>query len=72
MVLVEKINEHVDAIRITYKSCFAKKKIPKKLQEYPNPLEENVNLATHTQMIRETQENLEGRPKPLTQGPTFL
>ena len=63
-ILVEKVNEHLDAIRMAHESCLAAQmEIPKKLQEYPNPLEEKVNLAVHMQMIRETQAILEGRPK---------
>ena len=73
LVLVEKVNEHLDAIRMAHESRLAAQmEIPKKLQEYPNPLEEKVNLAVHMQMIRETQAILEGRPKPLTRGPVFL
>ena len=42
--------------------------IPKKLQEYPNPHEEKVNLAVHQQIIQDTQAILEGRPKPILKG----
>ena len=73
LILVEKVNEHLDAIRMAHKSRLAAQmEIPKKLQEYPNPLEEKVNLVVHMQMIRETQAILEGRPKLLTRGSIFL
>ena len=72
-ILVEKVNEHADAIRMMHKNCLAAQmEIPKKLQEYSNPLEENVYLVVHMRMIRETQAILEGQPKPVTRGPVFL
>ena len=43
--------------------------IPKKLQEYPNPVEEKVRLAVFQQLIQETQSTLEGPPQPIRQGP---
>ena len=55
-VLVEKVNESLEAIKRAYESCIiALAEIPLKLQEYPNPREEKVNLAVHQQKIRETQ-----------------
>ena len=69
-VLVERVNERLDAIRMSYKNSYAAEvEIPKKLQEYPNPREEKMNLVVHQQIIRETQTMLEGRPKPILRGP---
>lgn len=54
---------------MAHENCYAAQvEIPKKLQEYPNPREENVNLAIHQQIIRDTQAILEGLPKPVLQG----
>ena len=65
-VLVERVNEHLDAIRMAHENCYAAQvEIPKKLQEYPNPREEKVNLVVHQQIIRDTQAILEGQPKPI-------
>ena len=45
-VLVERVNEHLDAIRMAHENCYvAQLEILTKLQEYPNPHEEKVNLA---------------------------
>ena len=55
LILGEKVNELLDAISIAYKKCFAAQtQIRKKLQEYPNPLEEKINLVAHMQIIRDT------------------
>ena len=68
-VLVERVNEHLDAIRMAHENCYAAQvEIPKKLQEYPNPREEKVNLVVHQQIIRDTQAILEGQPKPILRG----
>ena len=40
----------------------ALEELPKKLQEYPNPREEKINLAMHQQAIRDTQTLWEGPP----------
>ena len=69
-VLVEKVNESLEAIKRAYENRItALTKIPPKLKEYPNPREEKVNLAIHQQKIRETQALLEGPPKPIERGP---
>ena len=69
-VLVEKVNESLEAIKRAYESRItALTEIPPKLKEYPNPREEKVNLAVHQQKIRETQALLEGPPKPIERGP---
>ena len=68
-VLVERVNEHLDAIRMAHENFYATQvEIPKKLQEYPNPRKEKVNLAVHQKIIRDTQAILEGQPKPILQG----
>ena len=47
-VLVDKINETLDATIESHKGCIATlEDLPKKLQEYPNPREEKINLAVH-------------------------
>ena len=49
-VLVEKVNESLEAIKKAYESRItALTEIPPKLQEYPNPREEKINLAIHQQ-----------------------
>ena len=69
-VLVEKVNESLEAIKRAYESRItALNEISPKLKEYPNPREEKVNLAVHQQKIRETQALLEGPPKPIERGP---
>ena len=63
LVLVEKVNESLDAIKKAYESRItALTEIPPNLQEYPNPREEKVRLAVHQQLIRDTQNLLEGPP----------
>lgn len=70
LVLVEKVNESLEAIKRDYESrVTALTEIPPKLREYPNPREEKVNLAVHQQRIRETQALLECPPKPIERGP---
>ena len=62
-VLVDKINESLDATIEAHKGHIAAlEDLPKKLQEYPNPREEKINLAVHRQLIREAQTVLEGPP----------
>ena len=69
-VLVEKVNESLEAIKRAYESHITVlTEIPPKLQEYPNPREEKVNLVVHQQKIRETQALLKGPPKPIERGP---
>ena len=47
-VLVEKVNESLDAIKKAYESRItALTEIPPKLQEYPNPREEKFRLTVH-------------------------
>ena len=47
-VLVDKINETLDACVEAHKSRIAAlEDLPKKLQEYPNPREEKINLVVH-------------------------
>ncbi len=47
-VLIEKVNEPLDADLKAYNSRIATlTELPKKLQEYPNPREEKINLAVH-------------------------
>ena len=70
-ILVEKVNESLEAIKKAYESRITAlmTEIPLKLQEYPNLREEKVNLVVHQQKIRETQALLEGPPKPIERGP---
>lgn len=54
---------------MAHENCYtAQVEISKKLQEYPNPCEEKVNLAVHQQIIRGTQAILEGRSKTILRG----
>ena len=47
-VIVDKVFEPLQAAMDAYNSRIAAlKELPKKLQEYPNPREENINLAVH-------------------------
>lgn len=47
-VLVEKVNEPLDAALQAYESRLTPlTKLPKKLQEYPNPRAEKINLVVH-------------------------
>ena len=69
-VLVEKLNEPLDAALQAYESRItALTELPKKLQEYPNPREEKINLSVHQQLIRDTQTLLEGPPPTYKRGP---
>ena len=68
-VLVDKINETLDATIEAHKGRIAAlEDLPKKLQEYPNPREEKINLVVHRQLIREAQTMLEGPPPTIPQG----
>ena len=62
-VLVEKVNEPLEAaLKAAGSRITPFTELPKKLQEYPNPRAEKVDLAVHQQLIRDTQTMLEGPP----------
>ena len=66
---MDKIHEPLQAALDAYSSRITPlTEIPKKLQEYPNPREENVRLAEHQQLIRDTQTMFEGPPPALRRG----
>ena len=66
---MDKIHEPLQAALDAYSSRVTPlTEIPKKLQEYPNPREENVRLAEHQQLIRDTQTTFEGPPPALRRG----
>ena len=47
-VVIDKVHEHLQAALDAYNSRITSlTEIPKKLQEYPNPREEKVNLSLH-------------------------
>ena len=50
----------------------ALEELPKKLQEYPNPREEKINLAMHQQSIRDTQTLWEGPPPVISRKPNHF
>ena len=63
-VIVEKLYEPLDAARKAFGSRITKTMIlPKKLQEYPNPIEEKERLASYQRLVQDTQTKWEG---PLT------
>ena len=62
-VIVDKVNESLQAALDAYNNRVTPLiEIPKKLQEYPNPVEEKVRLAVFQQLIQETQSTLKGPP----------
>ena len=72
-VLVEKVNEPLEAAPKAYNNRItAFTELPKKLQEYPNPRAEKIGLAAHQQLIRETQNMLEGPPPVYTRQPASV
>lgn len=60
-VIVDKINKTLSALLKAWKSWLTSKTpIPPKLLEYPDPLQEKIDLVRHQQLIRDTQTTLEG------------
>ena len=60
-VLVDKVNETLESILKAYKKRLtADTTIPPKLKEYPNPIQEKVNLVRNHALIRDTQTMWEG------------
>ena len=65
-VIVDKVNESLEAALDAYNSQVTPLiEIPKKLQEYPNPIEKKVRLAVVQQLIQDTQSTLEGPSPPI-------
>ena len=63
-VIVEKLYEPLDAARKAFESRITETIIlPKKLQEYPNPIEEKKRLASYQRLVQDTQTIWEG-PQP--------
>lgn len=72
-LIVNKVYEPLQAAYDAYNSRIAAfTKLPKKIQEYPNPREEKVNLAVHQQVIRDSQTLMDGLPPAITRGPVSL
>ena len=62
-VLVDKVNETLDSLLKAYEARIrADTVIPPKLKEYPDPIQEKVNLVKHQALIRDTQTTFEGPP----------
>ena len=62
-VIVEKLYEPLDAARKAFESRIKETMIlPKKLQEYPNPIEEKERLASYQRLVQDTQTKWEGPP----------
>ena len=60
-VLVDKVNETLESILKAYeKRLTTDTTIPPKLKEYPNPIQEKVNLVRNHALIRDTQTMWEG------------
>ena len=69
-VIVDKVNETLRAALDAYSQHITPlTKIPKKLQEYPNPRKERVRLAVHQEMVRDAQTMYGGPPPIIKQGP---
>ena len=67
---MDKVHEPLQAALDAYNNPITPlTKIPKKLQEYPNPWEEKVRLAIHQELTRDTQMMLKGPPPTIKQGP---
>ena len=63
-VIVDKVNETLDALLKAWNSrVTSETPIPPKLTEYPDPLQEKIDLVRHQQLIRDTQTTFEG-PQP--------
>ena len=60
-LLVDKVNKTLESILKAYeKRLTADTTIPPKLKEYPNPIQEKVNLVRNHALIRDTQMMWEG------------
>ena len=60
-MLVDKVNETLESILKAYeKRLTTDTTIPPKLKEYPNPIQEKVNLVRNHALIRDTQTMWEG------------
>ena len=69
-IIVDKVFEPLQAALDAYNNRIAAlAELPKKLQEYPNPREEKVNLVVHQQIIHDTQTLWEGPPPVIMQRP---
>ena len=61
LVIIEKLYEPLDAARKAFESRIKETMIlPKKLQEYPNPIEEKERLASYQRLVQDTQTKWEG------------
>lgn len=61
--IVDKVNKMLDALLKAFGSRITLKiPSPAKLQEYPYPLQEKINLVQNQVLIHETQTLLEGPP----------
>ena len=71
-IIVKKVNESLQVALDAYNNLITPlTEIPKKFQEYPNPVVEKVRLAVFQQLIRDTQSTLEGPPPPIKQEPAL-
>ena len=71
-VLVDKVNETLDNLLKAYEARVrADTIIPPKLKEYPDPIQEKVNLVKHQALIRDTQTTLDGSPPYVSRNTTL-
>ena len=68
-VIVEKLYEPLDVARKAFGSRIMETMIlPKKLQEYPNPIEEKERLASCQRLVQDTQTKWEGPLSKMEKG----
>ena len=70
LVIVDKLYEPLDAARKAFGSRITETMIlPKKLQEYPNPIEEKKRLASYQWLVQDIQTIWEGPLTKMKRGP---
>lgn len=63
-MMVDKVNKTLNALLKAFESCLKPDTpIPKKLQEYPNPLQEKLDLIKNQILTKDIQKKFEG-PSP--------
>ena len=66
---MERVNEHLDAIRMADQNSYAAQvEIQKNCKSTPIPVRRRSIWLVHQQIIRDTQTILEGLPKPILRG----